>query len=83
MTGREPLSTVVWHESEEGKVNITSCVVSTKSRGKCNIMVINTNPNLTTLGLTKDDGKTKSALIKVYDFTKGGKYKQNMKEISY
>ena len=50
--------------------NVTSYVVNTESSGKRNILVLSTlNP---ILGLTKDDGKSKPAIIKFYDFTKGG-----------
>ena len=69
---REPLSSVAWHESAEGKMSVVSYVVNTKSRGKKNILVLCTIPNLATVGVTRDDGKVKPAAIKVYDFTKGG-----------
>ena len=50
--------------------NVSSYVVNIKSSGKRNVLVLSTlNP---ILGLTKDDGKCKPAIIKFYDFTKGG-----------
>ena len=51
-------------------LNVISYVVNTKSSGKRNVLVLSTlNP---ILGLTKDDGKSKPAIIKLYDFAKGG-----------
>ena len=47
-----------------------SYVVDSKSKGKKNVLVLSTQPPL--LGVTKDDGKSKPAIIKFYDFTKGG-----------
>ena len=70
--GRDEYSTIVWHEVERGKMSIVSYVVNTKSRGIKNILVLSTLPNLSTMGVTKDDGKKKPAAIKVYDFSKGG-----------
>ena len=52
----------------DGLCNISSYVPST-SKGKKNVMVVSTLQPL--LGVTKDD-KTKPAIIKLYDFTKGG-----------
>ena len=43
----------------------------TKVRAK-NILVLCTIPNLGTLGVTFDDSRDKFAVIKVYEFTKGG-----------
>ena len=51
-------------------LNVTSYVVKTKSSGKSNVLVLSTRNPI--LGLTKDDGKSKPAIIKFYDFTKGG-----------
>ena len=53
-------------------IKLISYIVKTKSKGKKNIIVLCTIPNLATLGKTKDDGKEKPAAIKVYDFSKGG-----------
>ena len=63
-------SSIVWYEEKEGKLTLTSYVVKTKSKGVKNILVLSTIPNLPSLGITKDDGKQKPALLKVYDFTK-------------
>ena len=48
---------------------ISSYVVST-SKGKKNVVMLTTTHPL--LGTTKDDGKEKPSLYKLYDFTKGG-----------
>ena len=69
---REENSSVVWHENSKDKIQLISYVVNTKSKGKKNIVVLSTVPNLATLGQTKDDHKEKPAAIKVYDFSKGG-----------
>lgn len=68
---REEKSSVVWHE-EKGQIKMVSYVVNTKSKGKKNIILLNTVPDLATMGSTMDDDKLKPAAIKVYDFTKGG-----------
>lgn len=51
---------------------MTSYCVVTKSKGKKVVLLLTNIPNLATLGVTKDDGKKKTALNKVYDFTKVG-----------
>ena len=55
-----------WH-SEENKV-LTRYVVKT-SKGLKNVMVLSSVESI--LGVTKDDGKNKAAIFKLYDFTKG------------
>ena len=45
-------------------------VVNTKSSGKRNVLVLSTLYPI--LGVTKDDGKCKPAIIKAYEYTKGG-----------
>ena len=47
-----------------------SYVVNTKSSGKKNILALSSLPPI--LEITKDDGKCKPAILKFYDFTKGG-----------
>ena len=49
---------------------MTSYAVNTKSKGKKNVLVLSTLPLL--MGVTKDDGKDKPAIIKLYNFTKIG-----------
>ena len=70
--GREANSTIVWYEKDDGTISIMSYVVKLKSKGMKNILVLSTIPELPSVGVTRDDGKFKSALLKVYDFTKGG-----------
>ena len=69
---REENSTIVWHEKAKGKMTVTSYTPLTKSSGMKNILALSTIPNLPSLGVTRDDGKVKSALLKTYDMTKGG-----------
>ena len=56
------------HLEENGKRNITSYVVKT-SEGKKFIVLSTLEP---LLGVTSDDEKCKPAIIKLYDFSKGG-----------
>ena len=68
MDGRKSQTTEVYWEKEKGAMTMTSYVVNTKSSGKLNVLVLATaNP---ILGVTKDDGKNKPAIIKFYDYTK-------------
>ena len=67
---REENSTEIFWEQTKGKFVLVSYVVHTKSKGVKNILLLSTQPPL--LGVTKDDGKKKPAIIKFYDFTKGG-----------
>ena len=70
MDGREFQTTEVYWEKKKGTMTMTSYVVNTKSSGKRNMLVIPTaNP---ILGAMKDDGKSKPAIIKFLDYTKGG-----------
>ena len=71
MDGRERQTTKVYWEKEKGAMTMTSYVVNTKSSGKRSVLVLATaNP---ILGVTKDDGKSKPAIIKFYHYTKGGR----------
>ena len=72
IVGRDINSTVVWWEAEQGRASITSYVVFSKSAGKKAVLVLTNYPDLADLGITKDDEKFKSGLLKVYDFTKVG-----------
>ena len=56
-------------DKKTGTVSLHSYVVTTKSKGDKNVLVLSTFDPL--LGTTKDD-KTKPAIHKFYDFTKGG-----------
>jgi hypothetical protein len=66
---KEPLQSELYWEKSKGDVNLTSYTVKT-SKGKKNVLVMATVRPI--LGVTKDDGKKKPAIIKLYDFTKGG-----------
>ena len=68
VTNREINSTETYWE-KNGKRIFTSCVTK-KSKGKKNVIVLSTIGLL--LGTTIDDDKCKPAIIKFYDFTKGG-----------
>lgn len=67
-THREPLTSVTFWE-KDGNTNLSSYVVKTSKRKKNVLMLATVEP---ILGTTKDDGKKKPALYKLYDFTKGG-----------
>ena len=68
--GRENLSSKTFWKKKDGKLVLTSYVTSTKSSGMKNIPVLSTVQPL--LAVTKDDGKRKPSIIKLYDFTKIG-----------
>ena len=72
LTGREENSTIVWHETSQGKMAIIAYAVNTKSKGKKMILLLCTVPNLAIFGITRDEGKKKPASFKVYDFTNEG-----------
>ena len=67
---RERFSYQCFWESSENKLVLHSYVVPTKSSGKRNVLLLSTVQPI--LGVTKDDGKKKPAIYKLYDFTKGG-----------
>ena len=46
IAGREDNSTVVWWEAEQGRASVTSYVVNTKSKGKKNVLVLSSYPDL-------------------------------------
>ena len=66
---REELSSRMYWEKTSGDIVLSSYVVGT-SKGMKNILVLSTVEPLQ--GVTKDDGKKKPAIFKLYDFTKGG-----------
>ena len=66
---REEYSSKVFWEKEKGDMSITSYVVPS-SKGMKNVLVLSTMHPI--LGTTKDDGKQKPVVFKLYDFTKGG-----------
>ena len=67
---RENNSYKVFWEKKKGKITLHSYVVNTKSKGTKNVLALASMPPL--LGTTKDDGKCKPAILKFYDFSKGG-----------
>ena len=81
MDGRESQTTEIYWEKEKGAMNMTSYVNNTKSSGKRNVLVLATaNP---ILGVMKDDGKSKPAIIKFYDYTKGARDIVYQKMVKY
>ena len=81
LKGRQENSTVVWWERHNPKITLTSYVVNTKSKVKKNVVVLATKPLI--LGVTKDDGKMKPAVIKEYDYSKGGTDIVDQRSASY
>ena len=65
---RELLSSEIYWD-QNSLLSISSYVVKT-SKGKKNMILLSSTPPI--LGITKDDGKSKLVIHKVYDFTKGG-----------
>ena len=65
---REQYSSRMYWEKERGDFVITSNVVPT-SKGQKNVPVLSTVEPIE--GVTKDDGKTKPSIMKLYDFHKG------------
>ena len=76
---RENFSVTCHVESKEKSLYITTYSVITKSTGRKNILM------LPTIGpipeITKDDGNSKPALMKFYDFTKGGNDIQSIERL--
>ena len=60
----------IYREKDSSIFNLHSYVVKTKSSGKQNVLLLSAVPSL--LATTKDDNKSKPALYKLYDFSKGG-----------
>ena len=67
---REEFSTTCHFEAENGDLCLMSYIVKSKSKGKKNVLMLRTLRPLN--GKTKNDRKQKPALLKLYDFTKGG-----------
>ena len=68
--GRPELSYEVHWSDRNKHMSIHSYVVKTKSSGPRNVLLLTTMKPI--LAITKDDGKKKPAIYKLYDFTKGG-----------
>ena len=62
-TGQEENSTKTYFE-KSGPISLTSYIVNTKSKRKKYVVVLSTIPPL--LGVTKDDGKDKPTIMKLY-----------------
>ena len=60
---------VMW-ENTNKKLSLHSYVVNTKSKGKKNVLALTTLVPL--LATTIDDNKNEPAILKLYEFTKGG-----------
>ena len=65
---RDLLSSQIYWD-ENSPLSISSYVVKT-FKGKKNVILLSTTPPI--LGITKDDGKIKLGIYKVYHFKKGG-----------
>lgn len=68
--GRAEFSYQVHWSTTNRNLSLHSYVVKTKSTGPRNVLLLTTMKPI--LGVTKDDGKCKPAIYKLYDFTKGG-----------
>lgn len=68
--GRPELSYQVYWSDRNKHMSLHSYVVKTKSSGARNVLLLTTMKPI--LAVTKDDGKQKPAIYKLYDFTKGG-----------
>ena len=67
---RETNSYEVYWEKDNGILNLHSYVVKTKSSRKRNVLLLSVVPPL--LATTKDNNKSKPAIYKLYDFSRGG-----------
>ena len=67
---REPYMYECFWKAKESKLSLHSYVVNTKSSGKRNVLLLFTMQPI--LGTTKDNGKQKPAIYKLYDYTKEG-----------
>ena len=68
-TGREEFSSLMFWEKKKSDLVLSSYVVFI-SKGMKNVLMLSTVQPLK--GVTKDDGKKKPAIYKLYDFTTGG-----------
>ena len=65
-----------WIE-DDPRVTLHSYAVKTKTKRMKNILIMSSAPVIQ--AVTKDDGKKKPAVLKIYDFTKGGKENVNQR----
>ena len=68
LANREPLRHKCFWVAEESKHSQHSDVVNTKSSEKRNVLLLSTMQPI--LGTTKNDGKQKPSIYKLYDYTK-------------
>ena len=73
-------STMHW-EKTEGDLSLCTYTTKSKSKGKNNVLVLLTMRPL--MGITRNNGKHKPAIIKFYDFTKGGTDVMDQKTSKY
>jgi len=67
---REEFESTIHWDKDTGNLALCAYTTKSKSKGKKNVLVLSTMRPL--MGITRDDGKLKPAVIKFYDFTKGG-----------
>ena len=65
----EEFENILHWEKDDGDLSLCTYTKKFKSKGKKNVLELSTMPPL--VGINGDDGKLKSAIIKLYDFTKG------------
>ena len=70
MKSRSPYSTKIFTHAEHRQISILSYIGKKKEEPQ-DVLLLTTHPN-PIYGVTKDDGKTKPALLKLYDFIKPG-----------
>ena len=68
LSDRKPLSTKVFWEETKLQLSVTSQLVKPISTSKRNKLILSTMQPI--LGVTKNEGKKKPAIIKLYDFIK-------------
>ena len=66
--GREKFSVTCHYEEKEKEMCITSYTVTTKTKGKKNVLILSTMRPMD--ACTKDDDNFKPQIFKFYDFTK-------------
>ena len=70
LEGREEFSYKIIWNTENINITMHSYVVRTKSTGPRNVLLLTSMKPI--IGTTTDDKKKKPAILKLYDFTKGG-----------
>ena len=70
LDSRKPLTTKFFTHTDNRQISISS-YIQTRKRVKKNILVLSTHPK-PIYGVTRDDNKKKPAVLRLYDFTKGG-----------